>query len=58
MVQCRVAGTASHDASLASAATSDADMNFAPGVIDLSELKQFEGASWLRSLAVDDAADY
>lgn len=38
------AGTACHDAWLAPAAQTDADMNLHPGVIDLSGLKQFEAA--------------
>lgn len=40
----RVAGTACHDAWLAPAATSDADMNIPPSVVDLSQLKPLEGA--------------
>ena len=40
----RVAGKACHEAWLAPPARSDADMNFAPGVVDLSALKPYEDA--------------
>ncbi len=39
-----IAGTACHDAWLAPAATSDADMNFPMGVVDLSDLQPYEDA--------------
>lgn len=39
-----VAGQACHDAWLAPPASTDSDMNFPPGVIDLSGLKQYEDA--------------
>jgi hypothetical protein len=39
-----LAGLACHTAWLASPAQSDADMNFAEGVVDLSPLKQYEDA--------------
>jgi len=39
-----IAGGACHDAWLAPAANDDADMNFAPGVVDLGGLRQFEDA--------------
>lgn len=40
----RVAGKACHDAWLAPPNDSDADMNFAPGVVDLAELAPYEDA--------------
>lgn len=40
----RIAGTACHDAWLAPPATSDSDMNFSSGVVDLAELGQYETA--------------
>ena len=40
----RIAGTACHDAWLANAAASDADMNFPPGMVDLCGLAQYEDA--------------
>ena len=40
----RVAGTACHDAWLAPAAMSDADMNIPPSVVDLSQLAPLEDA--------------
>jgi hypothetical protein len=40
----RIAGVACHDAWLAPAATSDAQMNFAPGVVDLTGLATYEDA--------------
>jgi hypothetical protein len=39
-----IAGKACHDAWLASPATDDKDMNFPPGVVDLSALKPYEEA--------------
>jgi hypothetical protein len=40
----KVAGTACHEAWLAPPANDDKDMNFPPGVIDLSALKPYEDA--------------
>jgi hypothetical protein len=40
----KVAGKACHDAWLAPPANDDKDMNFAPGVVDLSALKPYEEA--------------
>lgn len=39
-----IAGRACHDAWLAPATDDDAAMNFAPGIVDLSELSQYEQA--------------
>ncbi|MBB6566676.1 hypothetical protein HPO96_34980 [Kribbella sandramycini] len=40
----RVAGRACHDAWLATPTSADKQMNFQPGVIDLTELRQYEDA--------------
>jgi hypothetical protein len=40
----KVAGKACHDAWLAPPANDDKDMNFPPGVVDLSALKPYEDA--------------